>query len=51
MYYHDSITRSVKVLEEADPSTFTTSYDHIARTDARDKNHAYMSGKLVPPKD
>ncbi|UII26324.1 DKNYY domain-containing protein [Fulvivirga maritima] len=51
VYYHDSSTRSVKVLEEADPANFSTGYDHITRTEARDKNHAYMSGKLVSPKE
>ncbi|MBL3658394.1 DKNYY domain-containing protein [Fulvivirga sediminis] len=49
VFYHDSNSRQVKVLQEADPATFTVGYDNSTQTEARDKNHSYMNGETVAP--
>lgn len=45
--FYDHVSGRIKIIPDADPSTFETADDPISSVDARDKNHYYIQDKVT----
>jgi hypothetical protein len=46
VYYYSYHIQEIRIVEGANPETFTLYYDHIRNTDSSDGNHFYKTGLL-----